>query len=268
MNGFFAHRNVVRVVLPALVALVLAGLPLHAQDNSETTLAARFRQANQDYSQGDFAAALAGYQELIEKSGPSAELYYNAGCAALKAGELGQAVICFHRAARLDPRDEDIRANLKFVTALTKGEDQEDEAGNIVFNWLSALVFSLSTSEAGILQLVFLLVFTLGAVFLVAGSGGLMRRAALIVTISGLLLLTANSAILAAHVYRYSHVTEAVVVSGEAEALSGPGEDNTRVLVIPEGTVVRMRESRGDWALVSLPSGRSGWLKKSLIEVI
>ncbi|MFC1544676.1 hypothetical protein ACFL4X_00775 [Gemmatimonadota bacterium] len=272
MTGFTAKSHIwiipVREIVLTTLLIFLAVSGLDAQDSGETTLAARFRQANQAYSEGDYARALAGYRELLVISGPSAELYYNAGCAALKAGELGSGVINFHRAARLSPRDEDIQANLKFVTELTSSEDQEEFSANVIFQLLSSLIFSLSTREAGALQLVFLLVFSCGAVLLAAGLSGALRKTALVVTAAGVLLLMGNSSILGAHIYRYSHVTEAVVVSGEAEALSGPGEDNTRVLVIPEGTVLRIRESRGDWALVSLPSGRSGWMKLSLVEVI
>ncbi len=252
------------VVLAAQLS-VLNAAPLE-QDG--TTLHAAFRGANEAYGNADYESALQGYRQLLSRSGSSAGLNYNAGCAALKAGELGHAVVYFHRAARLAPRDQDIQDNLEFVQTLTRPEDQEESTGNIVFNYITGLVFSLSTHEVSLLQLGFLLVFTLGAVLLAVGVTGGLRRGTIIIAAAGLFLLLGNSAILGAHIYRFSQVTEAVVIQDDTEALSGPGEDNTRVLVIPEGTVVRVRESRGDWALVSLPSGRSGWLKTGQVEEI
>lgn len=264
-------KTQLHIVLTTVCLLVLIAMhPLAAQELSggETTLATGFRQANQAYSEGRYSEALQGYRDLLERSGPSAELYYNAGCAALKAGELGQAAVSFHRAARLDPRDPDIRANLEFVREFVgSGEDGEAEE-NVFFSFVSGLIFSLTTREVSILQLLFLLVFSLGAVAVAAGQTGSLRKLSVVLAAGGLVLLMANSAVLAAHIYRYHHVSEAVVVQDDAEALSGPGEENTRVLVIPEATVVRVREQRGDWALVSLPSGRSGWLKISLVEII
>ncbi len=256
------------IMAAVIMFLVSAVTGLNAQDQDGTTLQTVFRQANQAYSQGEYESALKGYRDLLKRSGPSAGLNYNAGCAALKAGELGWAVVYFNRAARLAPRDPDIRENLEFVRALTRPEELEESTGNVVFSYVSRLVFSLSTYELGLLQLGFLLIFTLGAVLLSCGVSGRFRRGALIITSAGLFPLLINSAMLGAQTYRFSQVREAVVIRDNSEALSGPGEDNTRVLVIPEGTVVRVRESRGDWALVSLPSGRSGWLRTSLVEEI
>ena len=256
------------IMASAIVFLLSAVTGLSAQNLSGTTLQAGFREANRAYSQGEYKSALQGYRDLLERSGSSAGLNYNAGCAALKAGELGYAVVYFNRAARLAPRDPDIRENLEFVQALTRPEELEESTGNVVFLYVSSLVLSLSTYEVSLLQLGFLLIFTLGAVLLSSGAAGGIRRGALIITSAGLLLLLINSVVLGVHIYRFNQLTEAVVIQRDAEALSGPGEDNTRVLVIPEGTVVRVRENRGEWDLVSLPSGRSGWLKVSLVEEI
>ena len=273
MNIFADIRvPVASVLIMTAAVLLLVVCPeseLNAREQQEeTTLQALFRQANHAYSQGEYENAMEGYRDLLKRSGPSAGLNYNAGCAALKAGELGWAVVYFSRAARLDPHDPDIRTNLEFVRELTRPDDQQEDTGNVVLSYLAGLVFTLSTYELSLLQLGLLLFFTLGAVLFASGVSGRLRRGALIITSVGLLLLLINSAMLAAHIYRFTQITEAVVVQNNAEALSGPGEDNTRVLVIPEGTVVRVRENRGDWALVSLPSGRSGWLKTSLVEDI
>jgi hypothetical protein len=254
------------IISVALIFVISPAAVLNAQIG--TSSQATFRSANEAYGKGEYKVALQGYSQLLSNDGSSAGLNYNAGCAALKAGELGHAVVCFQRASRLAPRDQDIRDNLEFVQALTRLEDQEESTGNIVFNYIAKLVFSLSTHEVSLLQLVFLLVFTLGAVLWAVGVSGGLRRGAIMFVSAGLLMLMINSAMLGAHIYRYSQVTEAVIIQDDAEALSGPGEDNTRVLVIPEGTVVRVRESRGDWALVSLPSGRSGWLQSSQVEEI
>jgi len=80
--------------------------------------------------------------------------------------------------------------------------------------------------------------------------------------------LLLNSLLLGIHIYRNNYVHEAVVVQANAEARSGPGEDNTRVLLLPEGTLLRIRQERGGWVLVSLPSGRSGWIKEDMLEEI
>ncbi|MBN2290440.1 MAG: hypothetical protein JXQ83_13980 [Candidatus Glassbacteria bacterium] len=265
-------------MLPLLkrLLLLLSAVPciwaasVRAEDNgSATTLERRFREANRAYSENDFEGAAKGYRELLKLTGPNAGLYYNLGCAALKAGHLGRAVLNFKRAARLSPRDPDIRANLSFVTALTRpaGSEEENSRGFLT-DLFTRWVFLLSAREAGILQLVFLVWVAVGVTVAALGHRGVLRKAVIGWSAAGLVLLAANSLVLGMHIYSLRYGSQAVVVEDGAQARSGPGEDNTRVLVLPEGTLVALRESRGGWVLVSLPSGRSGWLPGEMVEKI
>ncbi len=257
----------------ALVLLLAGASLLRAADDggrlSGTTVEQKFRQANAAYSANRFEEAAAGYREVLEIAGPSAGLLYNLGCAQLKSGRLGEAVASFHRARRLAPRDPDIQANLRFIGALARPEGEEAEESNGAF--LAALtgwMFLLTDREVALLQVALILWLSLGLVLLASGYRGALRQALVAATITGGLLFALNSLMLGAHLYRSRAMHEAVVVQPEAEARSGPGEDNTRVLVLPEGTMIRLREERGDWVLVSLPSGRSGWLQRRMVEEI
>ena len=253
----------------ALLGLAITGLSPAFGADAPTTLQKKFQQANEAYSEGKFAEAQTQYQDLLRIAGPSAELYYNLGCAAFKAGKLGPAVVNFHRAARLAPRDEDIRANLKFISALVRPENEgANQQDNPLFSLLTGWVFLLSSSEVALLQLYVLLIFALGATGLALGGSGALRKISLWLTMAGLVLLLVSGTLLGIHYYRDHYERNAVVVTANAEARSGPGEDNTRVLVLPEGAVIRLREQRTGWALVSLASGRSGWIKESMLEEI
>ncbi|MBD3328791.1 hypothetical protein GF340_05855 [Candidatus Peregrinibacteria bacterium] len=256
------------VVLCSPVSAQQAGI---GESAPGTTVEQKFRRANSAYSEGNYSQAMESYRELITITGPSAGLYYNLGCSAMKSGYLGAAVVNFHRAHRLDPRDSDIRANLEFVRALITPEDGDDElggAGNPFLGKLRDWIFMVRESELAMAQMIFLAMLTAGAVLLVIGVSGFSRSIARVITILGFVLLMLNSAMLGVHIYDRKYVQRAVVVQDEAEALSGPGEGNTRVLVLPEGTLVRVREQRQDWSLVSLPSGRSGWLRVESVEKI
>ncbi|MEA1996195.1 MAG: SH3 domain-containing protein [Gemmatimonadota bacterium] len=252
----------------AACILILVGLYCSpAMANQQTTVQKKFHAANHAYADGNYAEAARGYEELIRIVGPSADLYYNLGCTALKEGRLGIAVANYHRAARLAPRDRDIKANLEFVKTITSVEKEEEES--FIIGAVSRWIFLLSDSEVAVLQLAFLLWFAAGATVLAAGLRIVrLRHTVLLVTAAGLFLLILNSTILGIHLYCHRYVHESVVIKANAEARSGPGEDNTRVLVLPEGTLVRIGESRGGWVLVSLPSGRSGWLKTGTLEEI
>jgi uncharacterized protein YgiM (DUF1202 family) len=61
---------------------------------------------------------------------------------------------------------------------------------------------------------------------------------------------------------------EAVVMTEEADAYSGPGEENTHIFTIHEGTKIIIERSQGDWNLIRLKSGAGGWIKSNFIEKI
>lgn len=69
------------------------------------------------YSRGKFAEAAAKYNSVIEKEGFSAELLYNLGNAYVKAGDIGNAVICYEKALKLNPSDSRIKNNLAYVNS-------------------------------------------------------------------------------------------------------------------------------------------------------
>jgi uncharacterized protein YgiM (DUF1202 family) len=58
----------------------------------------------------------------------------------------------------------------------------------------------------------------------------------------------------------------AVVVAPEVNALSGPGEEFKQILLLHDGTEVRIRERRGDYLLVQLSGGSGGWIRAEAVE--
>ncbi|MEA2064552.1 MAG: hypothetical protein U9P14_12685 [Gemmatimonadota bacterium] len=271
-NGKIMRVLTVRLML-VLGAVFVAGLASHAvarESGDATTIEQKFRQANQVYSQGDYETASSGYRELLRLKGPSAELYYNLGCAELKAGHLGPAMLNLQRASRLAPRDPDIRKNLAFVEALvTSGQEEGETDEGFLTGLVGRWAFSLSAREVGILQVVFLICVTVGVTILALGwASGMVRKIVIGWSVAALVLLAANSMVLAIQAYSLHYSPKAVVLEAGAKALSGPGPENTTVLVLPEGTLVSYGETRGRWVLISLPSGYSGWLPVSMVEKI
>jgi hypothetical protein len=58
----------------------------------------------------------------------------------------------------------------------------------------------------------------------------------------------------------------AAVTAKEVGALSGPGADFKEILLLHDGTEVRVRERRGDYLLVQLPGGIGGWVPQGTVE--
>ena len=71
------------------------------------------------------------------------------------------------------------------------------------------------------------------------------------------------------HKIRYdATITEAIVMTEKADAFSGPGEDNTHIFTIHEGTKIVVERSQDDWNLVRLSSGAGGWIRGDVMEEI
>ena len=103
-------------------------------------------QADSAYNADDFRQAADMYLNVIQQEGPSAKLYYNLGNTYYRLGEMGNAVIAYERALRLDPSDKDARNNLDFVNA--RITDRPGERGTFLGNALDAI-------SAGILAYLF-----------------------------------------------------------------------------------------------------------------
>ena len=118
-----------RFILP-LVALLLS-LTGAAAPTSDI-----IAQADSAYTAEDYPQAAQLYLGAISQEGPSAKLYYNLGNTYYRLGEMGNAILSYERALRLDPADKDVRENLAFVNA--RITDRPGERGTFLGNALDA----------------------------------------------------------------------------------------------------------------------------------
>ena len=87
------------------IFLLALSLSVFAQD-------AQLDKANQHYIAGEYEQAITAYNEILNGSKESAEVYYNLGNAYYKTGKYTQAILNYERAKLLAPNDEDIQFNL------------------------------------------------------------------------------------------------------------------------------------------------------------
>src|SRR5207248_10243064 len=74
-----------------------------------------FDKANQEYAQGHFNEAIAGYETLV-RSGPlSANLFYDLGNAYFRMVDFGSAILNYERALALERHHPVAAANLEIA---------------------------------------------------------------------------------------------------------------------------------------------------------
>lgn len=88
--------------------------------------ASTVQEADSAYARRDYSAALNGYRKALETQGSSSDLYYNLANTYYRLGNVGQAVLFYERALKLNAANDDASANLEFVRGRIKGLPEDD----------------------------------------------------------------------------------------------------------------------------------------------
>ena len=96
--------------LRTIIYSILLGISTLVADASDLTA-----KADSAYMNDQFAEAARLYLEAAEQEGTSSDLYYNIGNSYYRQNKLGEAILYYERAIRLDPLNKDARTNLEFV---------------------------------------------------------------------------------------------------------------------------------------------------------
>jgi tetratricopeptide (TPR) repeat protein len=251
-----------RSVLILLICL-LAVRPVGAVDGA-TRL---YNEGNALYKQGKYAEAAAAYERALMSGVRNGGVHHNLGNAYFKINRIGRAILAYERAQRLMPGDEDVASNLQFANLLKVDRETDGEFnamarfGRWLVNLFSANLLSVVCSLC---------------LFGIAGAliGRMFRPDPPLrpvwtgVSASLGVLLLLSGALLAFKVHAREFQQAAVVLAGEADGRSGPGDDNIKVFTLHEGTKVLIQRSEGGWHLVRLPSGIGGWVRTKDVEKI
>jgi tetratricopeptide (TPR) repeat protein len=226
---------------------------------------ADFQKANQLFQDKDYAGAIQLYQQILTQGKESAPLYFNLGNAYFKDGDLGRAILYYLKAQRLDPSDDDIKANLDFARKFTSIQ-MEGVKLNPISTFFESVVgpYRLSTL-AWLSSFLFILFFIL--LGLRYGFG--FRTSPLRVGTIVVLVLLVASSWLTTFKYRHDYLTKrAVIVAEECPVYSGPYDQSDIELEAAPGLVVEILSKSGDYYNVLFENKRRGWIKKDLIAEI
>lgn len=224
-------------------------------------------EANTAYLRSDFHTASRIYRQILERGEHSSKLYYNLGNASFKEEKLGEAILYYHRALRLNPADEDARYNLS--VAENRTIDRIEAIPEFFLKgWMRSVRSLLSGTIWTILSLI-MLTLTLGAVLFYLLSQRLnLRKAGFYATLCALLLFIVCTAFAAADRTEQISHNKAVVLSSSVPVKSSPDKAATDLFVLHEGTTLSVGDEMGDWSEITLSDGKKGWLESRHIEVI
>src|SRR2546429_476163 len=164
-----------------------------------------FDKANQEYAQGHFKEAIAGYETLV-RSGPlSANLFYDLGNAYFRTGDFGHAILNYERALALEQHHPEATANLQIARDEARALEMQQSWPERYLEFASINQYSIAAAVA----------FWVGVFCIVRLIFG-RRRSAATIALSVFSVTVFAIALLAVYeLYHGSHGSRLAVVTGQ-----------------------------------------------------
>jgi tetratricopeptide (TPR) repeat protein len=261
--GTFLEIKLKAWCVTAITVSIMASLGAQPEGGAQRL----FDEGNILYQQGEFDTALEKYHQIEELELVSAALYFNIGNTYYKLDQVGRAILYYERALRLDPKDEDVVANLAIANQATADRIVAPPEFALA-SWLRWALHLLPIST--LLRSLAIIYLALGALVTVlmvargASLNSLIKKVVLVVL--GVFLVTAS--LFLAQWQDSRNRVEAIVLIEELSARDAPGENATEVFSIHEGTKVRIDQDSNGWVEIVLSDGKIGWVSSDGIEII
>lgn len=247
-----------------LLLLTLFSCLIGVSSVLSSSLEYNFEQGNKLYTDGDYRGAVEEYEKVASAGYESAELYYNLGNAYFREGQLGQAIMNYIRASRLDPRDDDIEANLQFARqfAIDKIEITEE---TILLDYINRFFDSFTLN--GITWITAVLYVLMTAIILIRY---IYRRyhipTPLIISVLTLFLVA--SVLTGVKLDREVLTRHGVVLVQQTDVKNGPGEDFNTKFTAHAGLVFKIEREEAGYYWVNFENRLKGWIPKSVAAEI
>jgi len=219
-----------------------------------------FEQGNEYYEQGDYTSAIDQYHRVLSTGVENPVLYYNLGNAYFKTGQLGYAIAMYNRGMKYDPRNDDLRANLRF--ARQQMIDKVDPAErNPIWNWIKGTILNLTANEWSALTSFFFLVIILIASWMIWSR----KRTSIL---KGLLtfvivLFVVSSIGTGINVHLNFFTPKGTIVTPEVSVKVGPGDDFDEQFIAHEGLTFEILNQESGWYQGVFDNRLKGWVRIS-----
>ncbi len=220
--------------------------------------------AEEAYQQGDFIRAIELYETFPTDSNQGFRTYttyFNLGQAYSQIGDWGRALVNYHRAQYLAPRDTAIIDRIATIRAI-RADWYVEETG--ILEQLAQVTTFFATWE-----LSFFAMIIWSATWWVGLRTWLkpsrFKRIILMVAIIFTIIVTGLTV---NRVYIETYRPLAIIIEPQTEVLSGAGIDYFSMFNLYTGAEVRIVEQRGIWAKIHLSDGREGWVRINSIAKV
>lgn len=224
-------------------------------------------EAESAYVKEDYPKAIELYNDVLNKYGESAAVYYNLGNAYYKSNKIAPAILNYERALLLSPGDKDIRFNLNM--AKQKAVDQIEPVDEFFLSdWFDRLQNTGSADTwarwgvAGFILLIGCLILFFFSRKPVLKKTGFYAGLVLLVFVVLVNIFAGNQK------KELENRNKAIVFAPTVTVKSSPNESGTDLFILHEGTKVSIKSTLGQWSEIELEDGNVGWMPSEKIEII
>lgn len=236
----------------ALIFVVLTSSMLAQPD-------AGFARANQEYAQGHFNEAIAGYEALVHAGQWNANLFYDLGNAYFRTGDFGRAILNYERALAFDRHHPEAIANLQIVRDESRALELQPSRLERYLQFASVNQYSVAAAAA-----FWLAIFGITALMFAR------RRSGTLIAVSIVCLLVSAVAVWSGYTLENGNKGRAlaIVTSKDVQARLATADTANSVLALPPGSEIKILSTRGDWMYAALPNDLRGWIQTKNAEQV
>jgi tetratricopeptide (TPR) repeat protein len=227
-----------------------------------------YADANTAYEAGNYVEAIQGYESLLGAGFFSFEVHYNLGNTYYKSGELARAILNFERAAKINPRDKDLKHNLEVAYLKQQDKELDSIPLNIFASSWRAVIKICSARSWARWAIIFAWICVIGFGLYWFANTLSLRRIGFFSFLIGLLLALSSWGLGASRKAFDGKQRFVIIMAPSSIIKSAPAESSTNLYILREGFKLRITDQAGDWMEVTLADGNVGWVRASEVEEI
>lgn len=227
-----------------------------------------WQKANSNYTSGNFAEAAELYEQILKTGEVSSDLYFNLGNAYFKQNMNAEARLNYERALRLDPQNEDILYNIRYVKVFQS--DKIDEIEEMFLSkWVDNILNAFTSTQWAVAFIgLFFLMLVLILVYLFTNKYTL-RKISFISSVAIVVLLLFTFLMGIRQRNQQLDRSEGIIFSSVITVKASPDASGSDLFIIHEGLKVKIIGEQGSWIRIKLTDGKSqGWIPKESLKRI
>lgn len=220
------------------------------------------------FQAGRYSQASAAYEEHLKQDGATRAGLANLGNSYYQEGQLGRAILAYERARLLDPRSQDLRQVLDYLTRKTV--DRLPSPTSWLRQTGDRLAYVAPLSLWLVLAPLFFALSLAGWVLFALSRQPRTRR----LTFYGALASLAIALLSLALVLHWRAIfteaeRQAVLLLPESSIYAEPSAESTVLIKLHEGAGLELAgQTKDGFQPVTLPDGRPGWIASHALEAL